>query len=528
MMVMALNACVLLSFSTAAGHGDISAMKLHARNTFTRLTRILVLMAVLEGCAFNPPLPEGVHPWTPDAIPASIWKGGSACIALSGGGLRSAAFSTGILQGLADAQLLQRSDYLSATSGGLYAASWLYNAVGRRSLPVTVALAPQGQEQMRLANGARNFVDKTWGISSAVSGGFIEPFWKMMKSWTCNGSDMGLVPSGGEFGYGNAIADLFLDKPYATWDRGSVSDLLNLKSLPKLVPTLTVVPGADPTCDSQQMRCDLESARAEISEGKLRTVSGIEVKVTDWPLAQVTAAAGAAIDISTEDTDAVKLCDVPGLFRPYLGSSFCASGRELKPSPKIWFATDGGFTDNIPIASLFDRKCQTIVAVDATHDPSMTFGDLTKQESGRISQEGLSLSEIMSEILGQKPEDKSEKNIFRADRVATPVGVSRSNDGRVLAVVKLALAAPTSGADTDPRLPSAVVFQYAKTKDGFDATGCRGSGLKTQCRFPQESTVRQDYSAEEFMAYRDLGHWIVREVLLRKLSEVGAISSPEN
>ena len=46
-------------------------------------------------------------------------------LALSGGGIRSATFALGVLQGLASYGLLRRFDYLSTVSGGGYIGSWL-------------------------------------------------------------------------------------------------------------------------------------------------------------------------------------------------------------------------------------------------------------------------------------------------------------------------------------------------------------------------------------------------------------------
>ncbi|HEY2157728.1 MAG TPA: patatin-like phospholipase family protein, partial [Isosphaeraceae bacterium] len=46
-------------------------------------------------------------------------------VAFSGGGIRSATFAVGVLQGLAKLGLLRRIDYLSTVSGGGYAGSWL-------------------------------------------------------------------------------------------------------------------------------------------------------------------------------------------------------------------------------------------------------------------------------------------------------------------------------------------------------------------------------------------------------------------
>src|SRR5262249_23011122 len=48
-----------------------------------------------------------------------------AALCLSGGGIRSATFSLGVLQGIARAGLLSRFHYLSTVSGGGYIGGWL-------------------------------------------------------------------------------------------------------------------------------------------------------------------------------------------------------------------------------------------------------------------------------------------------------------------------------------------------------------------------------------------------------------------
>jgi hypothetical protein len=53
-------------------------------------------------------------------------RAASLCgLALSGGGIRSATFNLGVLQGLARHRLLTRFDYLSTVSGGGYIGAWL-------------------------------------------------------------------------------------------------------------------------------------------------------------------------------------------------------------------------------------------------------------------------------------------------------------------------------------------------------------------------------------------------------------------
>jgi hypothetical protein len=48
-----------------------------------------------------------------------------AALCLSGGGIRSATFGLGVLQGLARCGLLDRFQYLSTVSGGGYIGGWL-------------------------------------------------------------------------------------------------------------------------------------------------------------------------------------------------------------------------------------------------------------------------------------------------------------------------------------------------------------------------------------------------------------------
>jgi len=52
-------------------------------------------------------------------------------LCISGGGIRSATFALGVIQGLASAEVLKRFDYLSTVSGGGYIGSWLSSWVRR-------------------------------------------------------------------------------------------------------------------------------------------------------------------------------------------------------------------------------------------------------------------------------------------------------------------------------------------------------------------------------------------------------------
>ncbi|QKD05131.1 hypothetical protein [Mesorhizobium loti] len=67
-------------------------------------------------------------------------RGWAAGLALSGGGIRSATFSMGVMVSLAKRNLLPQFDYLSSVSGGGYAASFLTQLLGATNVPPKFSL----------------------------------------------------------------------------------------------------------------------------------------------------------------------------------------------------------------------------------------------------------------------------------------------------------------------------------------------------------------------------------------------------
>jgi hypothetical protein len=72
---------------------------------------------------------HGAEPPAAESGPAAFYRAALAqnrtALCLSGGGIRSACFALGVLQGLARLGLLGRFDYLSTVSGGGYVGAWL-------------------------------------------------------------------------------------------------------------------------------------------------------------------------------------------------------------------------------------------------------------------------------------------------------------------------------------------------------------------------------------------------------------------
>src|SRR5271170_2134546 len=79
-----------------------------------------------------------------------------SALCISGGGIRSATFALGALQGLAEHRLLGQFDYLSTVSGGGYIGSWLTAWIKR-------------------AGGIENVIPHLRGKAERVPGGGVDP-----------------------------------------------------------------------------------------------------------------------------------------------------------------------------------------------------------------------------------------------------------------------------------------------------------------------------------------------------------------
>jgi hypothetical protein len=111
-----------------------------------------------------------------------------AALCISGGGIRSATFGLGILQGLARCGLLDKFHYLSTVSGGGYIGSWLSAWINRTGLTsVTTQLASSGEhtrpnpEPIEIQNlrSYSNYLSPRLGMFSADS-------WTLIGSYLRN------------------------------------------------------------------------------------------------------------------------------------------------------------------------------------------------------------------------------------------------------------------------------------------------------------------------------------------------------
>jgi hypothetical protein len=139
------------------------------------------------GCELDSQSPQaGESP--SDNPKEKAWKAGFLGLAFSGGGIRSATFNLGILQGLAKLGLLQRFQYLSTVSGGGYIGSWLVTWIKREGIDEVVRrLCPdatpdptdQRLEPIRFLRDFSNYLTPQMGLLSA-------DLWVMAVVWLRN------------------------------------------------------------------------------------------------------------------------------------------------------------------------------------------------------------------------------------------------------------------------------------------------------------------------------------------------------
>jgi len=99
-------------------------------------------------------------------------------VAFSGGGIRSATFNLGILQGLAKVRLLRKVDQLSVVSGGAYIGAWFMALVKRKGGVAAVEALLAGKNEAEEVGWLRrhsNFLTPRTGLSGDT-GAFIAIF----------------------------------------------------------------------------------------------------------------------------------------------------------------------------------------------------------------------------------------------------------------------------------------------------------------------------------------------------------------
>jgi hypothetical protein len=130
----------------------------------------------------QPPLPESsqedrkdIYDWARDRRLAGV--------CLSGGGIRSATFNLGVIQGMAKHGRLNNFDYLSSVSGGGYIHSWLAAWLKRKTLEQVDTHGGPEQYDRDLREAWGHVTDRLTPLPGRTNGGKFQTVWPRQIQW---------------------------------------------------------------------------------------------------------------------------------------------------------------------------------------------------------------------------------------------------------------------------------------------------------------------------------------------------------
>jgi len=531
-------------------------------------------------------IPGFSSPW-PQGLPRM-------CVALSGGGLRSAAVSIGVLQGLAQKQRegqFPPIDVLSGVSGGAYAMYWLYGEGLLDGLPFDdVLLGPRSSGQ-DAASGTSTKV--TWLDEHATT---VQPdrkrrtiqYFDALAYLTNRNAAARLAnprvpPANGDYFapdgpldayYGWELEAVFnhsshdLHHQFHDWGSVTLTQLrraLTSAASPAQRYPVPIIGAAVRFGDNGCSRASWEAERAsalpwryfEFTPFRLGSyLTGYREPLAETLRGAVSASAAAMDSAVADNCRSHQFMGIRlGLSNPHFTES--EDAQVNPPALKqgdVWLkhgtrnssltVADGGFSDNLAVFPLIQRHCQSIVAVDAGHDPFLIFDDFQYlQESLRrfhgIGLEVARIRAIAAQTNAPLPGSDSRSapiapresckprnpECLYGDTLPNPVFVGKvsglsapipfataADDGGVqdadvsenFVLIKLSLDGLRNPVDYG----SAVAETYVGQKSGTPV--CSGTGLSARCYFPETPTTDQMFVGREFAAYRELGRSYVR------------------
>jgi hypothetical protein len=446
------------------------------------------------------------------------------CVALSGGGVRSAAFSLGVLQGLTELQSRDESarsltrlddvDIISAVSGGSYALAWF--------LSEKHPLGNPSREEF-----AKNDSRGSW-LTTPLEGGagaFLSMATVMLRKVSRIGRPTPIPdPTLAHYFYARLLTASFglRDRPLADFKPNA--------NLPFPIFVATGRLGDEGPCAASTRQSPFlgEAARSERSVVELTPLAGGSAGLgfssrlpQDLSLPMVVATAGAALDDPHSDYCGtlrglgVTLGTRVGLWKPDQQDERIRSAVPPEESGGPLLLSDGGFSDNLAVYPLLRRSCRAILIADASYDPDLIFLDFQRLKTV-LETKNIKLSSTLS--------DRA-----KAQSVLCEVG---SNPPCFMKPSPAALAAPFAatrlgkatfdGVIEIPGEPQSrqIPFSYVKLAvdedhpkaypSAVEAMLGKGDGMKS--RFPHIPTSRQKLSEKEFGAIRLLGCHLVEKL----------------
>ena len=463
------------------------------------------------------------------------------CLCLSGGGIRSAAFSIGVLKGLHEKGILDKIDVISASSGGSYALSWYYLQQYGKGRGAQKALF-SGQALEQLATRAKMYSFPTIA-TSAVGYAAVFPMNILFNNFLSLNADISFLRGM----YENAIRRTFDGGQDAGFSE--LLELIRNNDLPYFIINTTASIDYGPSHQGSKLANRVfeftplrfgsdgfgYSNDFSVTMGRAVSISGAAVDLESSVPGRLESAMAASLNVDLgyridnyNDKSALKHA------KRFIPFYFLANPKDTKGTDIR--LTDAGHSENLGMYSLVRRLSRRIIVVDATFDPNYQFEDYFNLKNALRSEMQVELKvngidtqpddyENLESLKGSPCSDTgtcfhTSKPVVKGSISCFPIkGPDNRIEQRRIEVVYIKLSINDELFNGFPTMdPLADDYRAARQYYGTDLVKYYlkkkmqegRSGSPHVCDFPHHTTWDQNYEPEQFKAYVDLGYHIVR------------------
>jgi len=457
------------------------------------------------------------------------------CVAMSGGGMRSAAYNIGVLRGLNELGVLQNVDIMSSVSGGGYALSWFYLQQyysQERGLKVgpDELFDPDGRFQRYLSSHGNLLYQTSTGAyeigrdtlswlvtlpANVIANGVFD--WRInLNPWRHDYENniervFHLVP---DPVYGKPLNRAWFwststVEPDGEAELDQLRPFLRTRGLPYFIINTTAA------IDDDGWRYNSELSKSVYEFTPLHHGSdafGYQRGQYPANMSRAVSISGAAFDstslpgarrqvaASLVNGDLGYHIDNPQANTPWwlyaAPFPFYLIPHNVRDihGPSIYL-TDGGHSENLAAYSVVRRLCRHVIIVDAEHDPAYQFEGLRRLQRRLTAELGIEL-----QLPRHDPFDPACP-VLRGQAGDFPVINASGKQERLrLDVTYIKLSMDTQHSE---KYPKTVRDYYEKHRNPKRSL----FGGASEDPFPQQPTSDQKFSEGQFQAYRDLGYF---------------------
>jgi hypothetical protein len=430
----------------------------------------------------------------PDHNIPTITDAPTLCLALSGGGLRAGATALGVIQRLHEIGTLKDFSYVSSVSGGGYPVYGILYALNR-GLTADQILKEDGRFMKRIGkNPVLASVNRL--VAKSIVSGALVAIDKPLRGVPLNPGEISM--SNGSAAYEGDIHTVFTGGYINMFGLGP--NLADIRDPRPAFPYPIFLASANEGSTAPSIDSYLPSQLFELSPGWFGSADTGYWRnfPTNIGLADALSVSAAAVDAPNLKFDDTK-APLPTFIKSLsigLGGTFA-----LPDGNKVYLA-DGGFIENQAILPLAMRRCQEILALDATSDIDASFKAVERVRA-YLQQAGWNVSKLA-------PIDATRSATVNSgwdlpSHVWTfSASTAQHSFSTNITILKLGIV-------LDHNYPAPTQSYLNKHWMGPKkrAPTCGGKDLAKWCDFPLENTVQQSYSVDEFRAYRFLGRELV-------------------